>query len=477
MSDITVAKDIGKGSAELVSNINKFNVAMNIGKDSCNSKGINNIIELLSDSSLSKISAGIGCLSAAISLVSLFSGAKSSEEIILDMLGNISDKIDSLQSLMLSRFDRLEAVVERVSVNATLNESFKVIGSAITTLDGLLKSKTDAQRKQAINNLRKIDFNALRVAVAGIDTTVTVQSWQNSVYSANLRTTYGDLDVIQSIGRTLNYYILSAQLLECAIKIAEEFPDSLLCTIASDDGHTFLDDLQNAYDAQDAKNEQLEKINAINTLAEEYYSVYLNRHTQSWTKALKEVLENAPYYMDLYCTEKLLPMLDAKNHSGAVHHLVNSLSKQWGWLDFFAVVYNDVHGTKKHSINGYLDFHLEYFHHNINGGKANVFFTWKDKDETALGSTRNSTVSYSYGDILNQLPSANAKQFTYKGAAEKFNLWRDLDEVDKSLVSSKSNDHRLTWACRKNCGVSRAQTDEKRVFWANGKYLDFAVFE
>ena len=49
---------------------------------------------------------------------------------------------------------------------------------------------------------------------------------------------------------------------------------------------------------------------------------------------------------------KIAPNLDAKNHKGGVNSIIESLDAKWGWLDFFAVVYDDVTGFSKHAMSG-----------------------------------------------------------------------------------------------------------------------------
>tara|TARA_R110001583_G_scaffold71050_6_gene200600 strand:- start:40141 stop:41565 length:1425 start_codon:yes stop_codon:yes gene_type:complete len=463
------AKDVGRETANVVKSIDKFKNAIEIGKDA-NKSNLTNVVKLLSGSGLSKFSAGLGCLSAVIGFVSLFTSSKSTEELILEMLENIDSKIDSLQSLMLGRFDRLEAVVEQVGANASLAGPLGEIDAVVESVNALISSKTDARRRLAIGSLRDFNSSSLRKAASTINQTVSESAVGNNIYRANLTTSYGDVVVIQDIGRVLNYYLMSAQLAADILDILKDIPDDKLFAInLSEKNGSPLDLIPDEY------------VSRIEDIAENnrsYFEGYVEKHGMKWSESLSEAVENHADFIDSYLGEMVLQDLEAKNHSSSANKLVATLSEKWWWLDHFAVVYDDISGFSNHAMEGGRCH--SYFRHNVKGGKVNIVVAWADDTYEAKGSTRNSNVSHNYS-YRRATPGGGTRLVdgTYNGPAEKYD-WnnRDLRDVLNELVDNKPvSKQRLVWVCVKKKGVTCAWSNTQRVLWINGKYLTFAVFE
>ncbi|AZZ98838.1 hypothetical protein [Pseudoalteromonas sp. R3] len=467
----TTAKDIAEGTVKVVKAIDKFNNTISIGKDGAD---LNKVIKVLTDSSISKLSASFGVLGATLSFISLFSSSKSSEEIIIDMLGDLELKIDSLQSLMLERFEHLEAVIERVGANVTLSNAFTNIDSVANSVDVFLKATSHSVRKASLEKLKQYQGKDLRAAVEHISQTLSDRVVTNNVYHANLKASYGNAVIIQEVGRRLNYYLIRANLMENFIDCVGLIDDEVLLSIEVPDGGNPLDFVPQ---------EHLEKMRGKIESNALFHSKHIQRHEQAWLRALELCKQDCSKYIDLYMTNRVFPTLDAKNHKASVQKVIDELSANWGWLDHFAVVYDDVSGSSKHAMSGLSTQHHAYSRQPVSKGKINAVIAWMDKEKPALGAQLNSKVSHKYKVKVGGGPSpfggrpGKMVKKTYGGDAEKFSQWSDLKDVLNDLTDNPPNSQRFIWVSKKKQGVSRAQTNNQRLLWLNGKYLDFAAFE
>ncbi|PTP11660.1 hypothetical protein CWO27_22470 [Vibrio sp. 10N.286.51.C3] len=462
------AEDIGEKTVTVIKEINRFNNAMNIGKSGGD---LNKVINVLTGSSLSKFSASLGALGATISLISLFTSGKSSDQIIIDMLGDLDKKIDSLQSIMLSEFDHLESVVQGAAAKMNLTEAISVIDTAIKYMNIFMEAPNDGQRKAALKDLKELKIWDIRNAVSKINLTVTENVVSNNIYDAEFEANYADAVHMQDIGLTLNYYVTTAKVIDDFLHCIDLFPQELLLSIDVPDGGNPLDYVPGEY---------LDQVENVINNNISYYQDPISNNESKWLSSLNNCKSDCEYYIDKYFTVKIAPNLDAKNHKSAVNSIIESLDAKWGWLDFFAVVYDDVTGFSKHAMSGLSNRNTgfkTYFRNPSKNGKINAVIAWVDNSIAAVGATKNTNVDYTYQVPRHAGMHTSWISKTYKGKAEEFRSWGDLRSVLHSLTDNPPSSKRLVWVAKKKEGVSRAQSNGKRLLWVNGKYLDIAIFE
>lgn len=462
------AEDIGEKTVSVIKEINRFNNAMNIGKSGGD---LNKVINVLTGSSLSKFSSSLGMVGATLSLISLFTASKSSDQIIIDMLGDLDKKIDSLQTIMLSEFDHLESVVQGAAAKMSLMDAISELDTAIKFVDAFMQAPSDGRRKAALDDLKVLKFKEIRVAVSKINVTVVESAVSNNIYDAEFDANYGDAANIQDIGVTLNYYISTAKVIDDFLHCLAIFPDEILLSIEIPEGENPLDYVPEEYLSQ------IQDIIENNAL---YYQDPISNNETKWLATLESCKSDCSYYIDKYFTVRIATNLDAKEHKTSVNKIVDQLKQKWGWLDFFAVIYNDVSGFSKHAMRGLSaddSGYRTYFRHPVTNGKINTVIAWIDNSKDAMGSTRNTNVSYTYQEPRHTGMHTTWINKTYKGKAEEHRSWGDLRRVLDSLTDNKPSSERLVWVAKKKEGVSRAQSSDKRLLWVNGKYLDIAIFE
>lgn len=452
-------------TVDVVQQINRFNNSINIGK---NGKDLNKVINVLTGSSLSKLSASLGLVGATFGVISLFTSSKSTDEIIIDMLGDLEDKIDSLQSLMLGQFEHLEAVVEKVGANETLSSAFAKIDSVKYTLDSFLTASSEEKRHAHLEILRQNKSMKMRDAVLEIMQTVNDGELYNNVYDANLNSSYGDSVSVQNIGVTLNYYLNLAKLIGDFLDCLHIIPQDKWCSIEIKEGQNPLDSVPDEY---------LSKLECALEINTEFHAKFISKNEEKWLSVLEKSKNECSDYIEKFLKTELFPKVSAKEHKRSVNDIVNGLSVKWGWLDFFAVVYDDVTGFKRHAMSGLSNGRHTYFRESVAKGKVNIVVAWKDKDEPEKGSTHNTKVSYDYTTMKSNGFFNKKVKENYTGNAEKYKHWHELTDVLNTLVDNRPNNNRFIWVAEKKQAASRAETNTKRLNWVDGKYLDIAIFE
>jgi|GEM_PF-3235584 len=419
-----------------------------------NKKNIANVLKLAQG--LASLAGPLGILSTGLGVASLFT--ESDTDKILGAIGELSDKVDNLQNVMLQQFEKLENLVDYNTAKIQIDEEMEELSALLAIIskyrEAVMKGKDGesdriAYANDILNNQTDIYGNVLAIRDQARGNATKV-----NIFRAAYNESYGDLNAITALGnRLFSMCVLGFSAYSLKKSLQRERNGTATIEHLNDDGRR----------------------------AAELFQPLITDVRNQWNlwsdKCTSEMERNIRAEMNAV----VLPNLDASSHRSAAGVLLSKLMTKWFWQDFVVLVYDPVGGLENH---GYRGWNLaSWFRQSVKNGKQiNLIIKWVPKEYSALGSTWNTAYQRLEWDwdlinrnwweyyILRQ-PAPTKTVTRYAENEDWSNLLTMFDTMD-----TKPSYPGLVWACRRYKNAATVYSGVNRMLWKNGSQFTVCFY-
>lgn len=357
---IDIAKQIIDGTNEAVSKANEWaeeaTKLAGAGEKLTKMQGVLNGV-----TAFGKASAVLGFASVGLDIALMFMGGPTPEEITLNMLNNISNKIDTLSRDMDRRFDDLTVQMDVHDAMIQLKphwDGYKNLRKVIDDYRIAVANNEDIDRRGAIildtHTAAKCMGYAQGIQASCTGDRVTI----NLLEKVNVQT-HGDVTEIYDIGMAMLEAVMH-------ITMAASLIEGLVRTQAIDSG------------------KRGEDVHYLSPEAvQETYQPYIDAIRDAINFQIEDCRDNARtnilFVFNDYLENNLV--IKPQKRAEAAEELGKLLKKQWFWFDWFTLVYEPVTGWETHGFRtNRKEQYLYCFRDEctIKDGAANIIIAWDD---------------------------------------------------------------------------------------------------
>jgi hypothetical protein len=419
-----------------------------------NKKNIANVLKLAQG--LAALSGPLGVLSAGLGIVSLFT--ESDTDKILGAIGQLSDKVDNLQNVMLQQFEKLENLVEYNTAKIQIDEEMEELSALLAIIskyqEAVKKGKAGendriAYANDIIHNQTDIYGNVLAIRDQARGNATKV-----NIFRAAYQESYGDLNAITALGnRLFSICVLGFSAYSLKKSLQREKDGTATVEHLKEDGRRAAELFQ-----------------PLITDVRDQWNLWSNKCTEEIASNIRTEMNAA-----------ILPNLDVSSQVSAAGVLVKKLMEKWFWQDFVVLVYDPVAGLDNHGYRGWNV--ASWFRQSVKNGKQiNLIVKWVPKEYSAEGSTWNT--AYQRWELDWDLINRDWwKYFVLREPPPTKRVTRYAENDDWSNVltmfdsmNTKPSYPGLVWACRVNKNAALAASGPNRVLWKSGSHFTVCFY-